>query len=63
MKAVIVAGALCVLPAVSVYAQQAIPFAGDREVTILTRNVYHGVDTELELTAENGTPIRVRRSA
>lgn len=48
MKAAVVAAALCALPAVSAYAQQAIPFAGDREVTILTRNVYHGVDAELD---------------
>ena len=28
-------------------AQQAIPFGGDRIVTVMTRNVYHGVDAEI----------------
>lgn len=28
-------------------AQQAVPFAGDRVVRVMTRNVYHGVDAEI----------------
>jgi hypothetical protein len=48
MKAAVVAGALCALSAASVFAQQAIPFSGERAVSIMTRNVYHGVDAELD---------------
>src|SRR3972149_12248060 len=37
---------LLMLPAAPVIAQQGVPFAGDRVVTVMTRNVYHGVDAE-----------------
>ncbi len=48
MKRLIALAALVVLgmpPAA--LAQQAVPFAGDRVVRIMTRNVYHGVNAEL----------------
>ncbi|MDZ8052891.1 MAG: endonuclease/exonuclease/phosphatase family protein [Aulosira sp. ZfuVER01] len=38
---------LVMLSSASVMAQQAIPFAGDRNVTVMTQNVYNGVDAEL----------------
>jgi endonuclease/exonuclease/phosphatase family metal-dependent hydrolase len=34
------------LSSTSAIAQQQVPFAGDRVVTVMTRNVYHGVDAE-----------------
>jgi len=34
-----------------VAAQQAVPFRGDRVVTVMTRNVYHGVNAELYAVA------------
>jgi hypothetical protein len=32
---------------VMVHAQQPVPFAGDREVTVMTQNLYGGVDEEI----------------
>ena len=39
------------LSSVPVIAQQAVPFAGDRVVTVMTQNVYNGVDDKLEAVA------------
>ncbi len=39
------------LSSVPVIAQQAVPFAGDRVVTVMTRNVYNGVDDKLTAVA------------
>lgn len=38
---------LVMLSSAPVIAQQAVPFAGDRLVTVMTQNVYEGVDAEL----------------
>lgn len=42
---------LVVLSSVPVIAQQAVPFAGDRVVTVMTQNVYNGVDDKLGAVA------------
>jgi endonuclease/exonuclease/phosphatase family metal-dependent hydrolase len=46
-------------------AQQAIPFMGDRIVSVMTRNVYHGVDAEIFSNCQIPTarlrPITIRR--
>jgi hypothetical protein len=48
MKAVIVTVTLLLmLSAARAVAQQGVPFAGNRAVTVMTRNVYNGVDAEL----------------
>ena len=38
---------LLMLLATPVIAQQGVPFAGDRVVTVMSQNVYHGVDAEI----------------
>ena len=40
-----------------VEAQQAVPFRGDRTVTVMTRNVYHGVNAEFAGVATAKSPI------
>jgi endonuclease/exonuclease/phosphatase family metal-dependent hydrolase len=42
--------ALCFVPlsSTSAFAQQQVPFEGDRVATVMTRNVYHGVDAEID---------------
>jgi endonuclease/exonuclease/phosphatase family metal-dependent hydrolase len=42
---------LVMLSSAPVIAQQAVPFAGDRVVTVMTRNVYNGVDDKLDAVA------------
>jgi len=39
------------LSSVAINAQQKVPFAGDRIVTVMTHNVYNGVDAELSAVA------------
>ena len=52
MKALVFSITLLVLSSpVPVIAQQAVPFAGDRVVTVMTRNVYAGVDAEIAALA------------
>ncbi len=42
---------LIMLSSASVNAQQGVPFAGDRVVTVMTQNVYNGVDDKLDAVA------------
>ena len=63
MKAVIVTVTLLVmLSAARAVAQQGVPFAGNRAVTVMTRNVYNGVDAELSaVPAATGSSTSSRR--
>ena len=53
MKALVFSISLWVMSSsATVIAQQAVPFAGDRVVTVMTRNVYAGVDAEIAALAD-----------
>ena len=56
----LVSALLLVALPVPTYAEQLVPFKGNRTVTVMTRNVYHGVDAEFAQIAAATNRIFVR---